>query len=104
MGAVLGAGGLRLFYGFERFAAIRCIYFASGRRHVVSRRISRCVGCHGAVRSPLQKRLSYRNGLLALCPIGLGLGRLGNFINMELPGRVTDSSLGLVFQCQACGT
>ena len=26
---------------------------------------------------------------------------MGNFINMELPGRVTESSLGLVFQCQA---
>ena len=26
---------------------------------------------------------------------------IGNFINMELPGRVTESSLGLVFQCQA---
>jgi phosphatidylglycerol:prolipoprotein diacylglycerol transferase len=27
--------------------------------------------------------------------------RIGNFINMELTGRVTESSLGLVFQCQA---
>ena len=30
-------------------------------------------------------------------PIGLGLGRLGNFINAELYGRVTDASWGMVF-------
>jgi phosphatidylglycerol:prolipoprotein diacylglycerol transferase len=30
-------------------------------------------------------------------PIGLGLGRIGNFINGELFGRVTDASWGMVF-------
>jgi phosphatidylglycerol---prolipoprotein diacylglyceryl transferase len=30
-------------------------------------------------------------------PIGLGAGRIGNFINGELWGRVTSSSLGMVF-------
>ncbi|MFZ9034606.1 MAG: prolipoprotein diacylglyceryl transferase [Francisellaceae bacterium] len=32
-----------------------------------------------------------------MVPIGLGAGRLGNFINGELWGRVTDSSFGMVF-------
>lgn len=32
-------------------------------------------------------------------PIGLGLGRVGNFINAELPGRITDSSFGIHFPC-----
>ena len=32
-------------------------------------------------------------------PLGLGLGRVGNFINTELPGRVTDSALGVHFPC-----
>lgn len=32
-----------------------------------------------------------------MIPIGLGAGRLGNFINDELWGRVTDSPLGMVF-------
>ena len=36
-----------------------------------------------------------------LCPIGLGFGRLANFVNMELPGRVTDSAFGLIYQCRA---
>ena len=31
-------------------------------------------------------------------PIGLGLGRLGNFINHELWGRTTDSQWGMVFR------
>jgi len=30
-------------------------------------------------------------------PIGLGLGRIGNFINGELPGRPTDVAWGMVF-------
>lgn len=30
-------------------------------------------------------------------PVGLGLGRIGNFINGELYGRVTDSSWGIIF-------
>jgi phosphatidylglycerol:prolipoprotein diacylglycerol transferase len=34
---------------------------------------------------------------IATLPIGLGLGRIGNFINGELYGRVTDHSWGIVF-------
>jgi phosphatidylglycerol---prolipoprotein diacylglyceryl transferase len=33
-----------------------------------------------------------------LTPIGLGLGRLGNFINQELWGKVTDLPWGMVFE------
>ena len=36
-----------------------------------------------------------------LVPLGLGFGRIGNFINAELPGRVTDSVLGLHFPCSS---
>ncbi len=34
-----------------------------------------------------------------LVPLGLGLGRLGNFANTELPGRATDSALGFIYPC-----
>ncbi|MFT5697270.1 MAG: phosphatidylglycerol:prolipoprotein diacylglycerol transferase [Desulforhopalus sp.] len=34
---------------------------------------------------------------VATAPIGLCLGRIGNFINGELYGRVTDSPLGMIF-------
>jgi len=36
-----------------------------------------------------------------LVPTGLGFGRLGNFMNTELPGRKTDSIFGLVYPCSA---
>lgn len=36
-----------------------------------------------------------------LVPTGLGLGRLGNFANTELPGRMTDLPWGLVYPCDA---
>ncbi|MEI6896099.1 MAG: prolipoprotein diacylglyceryl transferase [Psychromonas sp.] len=35
--------------------------------------------------------------LMPLLPVGLGAGRIGNFINSELWGRVTDSPFGIVF-------
>ena len=36
--------------------------------------------------------------MVALCaPIGLGLGRIGNFINGELYGRATDAAWGIIF-------
>lgn len=34
-------------------------------------------------------------------PTGLGSGRLGNFANTELPGRVTDSAFGFHYPCSA---
>ena len=39
-----------------------------------------------------------------LVPIGLGFGRIGNYINIELPGRITDSFLGVHFPCSAVRT
>ena len=36
-----------------------------------------------------------------LVSIGIGFGRLGNFANTELPGRVTESFLGVHFPCYA---
>ncbi len=36
-----------------------------------------------------------------LVSLGIGFGRLGNFANTELPGRVTESFLGFHFPCHA---
>ena len=36
-----------------------------------------------------------------LVPIGLGFGRLGNFANTELPGRMSESGWGLIYPCNA---
>jgi phosphatidylglycerol:prolipoprotein diacylglycerol transferase len=35
--------------------------------------------------------------VISTAPIGLGLGRIGNFINGELYGRITDAPWGMVF-------
>lgn len=41
--------------------------------------------------------LSLMDLMACVAPIGIGLGRLANFINGELWGRVTDSPMGMVF-------
>ena len=97
--------GYVLFYGFERFAADPLYLF-----RVWEGGMSFHGGFLGVLVAMVLFGRRYKKDFLTVtdflappCPIGLGLGRLGNFINMELPGRVTDSSLGLVFQCQAVG-
>ncbi|MBR2514604.1 MAG: prolipoprotein diacylglyceryl transferase [Halomonas sp.] len=47
-----------------------------------------------------KKRLAFidiADFIAPLVPIGLGAGRLGNFINQELPGRVSDAPWALIF-------
>ena len=42
--------------------------------------------------------LSVGDFIVPLLPVGLGAGRIGNFMNAELWGRVTDSPFGIIFQ------
>ena len=41
--------------------------------------------------------------IVPIIPIGLGTGRIGNFINAELYGRVTDVSWGMLFRVPGAG-
>ncbi len=41
--------------------------------------------------------LNITDHMCAVAPIGLGFGRIGNFINGELWGRVTDAPFGMIF-------
>ncbi len=43
------------------------------------------------------KWLAIMDFVAPLVPIGLGAGRMGNFINAELWGRPTDGSFGMIF-------
>lgn len=41
--------------------------------------------------------LNITDHMVTIAPVGLGFGRIGNFINGELWGRVTDSPFGMIF-------
>ena len=47
--------------------------------------------------SLLQNSFKILDILAVLAPIGLGLGRIANFISMEVMGRATNSPLGIIF-------
>lgn len=104
MGAVLGGRiGYVLFYAIERLAADPLYVF-----RVWEGGMSFHGGFLGVLVAMLvfgrrwdKDFLTITDFLAPLCPVGLGLGRLGNFINMELPGRIADNGVGLVFPCRA---
>lgn len=41
--------------------------------------------------------LNITDHMVTMAPVGLGFGRIGNFINGELWGRVTDAPIGMIF-------
>ncbi len=43
------------------------------------------------------KFFQFSDYLALSCPVGIFLGRIANFINLELYGRITDSKFGMVF-------
>ena len=49
-------------------------------------------------RSVIRNSLRVLDLLAVAAPIGLGLGRIANFINMEVMGRPTNSPLGVIFR------
>ena len=102
VGVVVGGRlGSVLFYGFAEFLrdplSLVRIWEGGMSFH------GGLVGAIGAIwffaRKTSRTFLAVTDFTAPLAPIGLGLGRLGNFINAELPGRVTDSGLGVHFPC-----
>lgn len=100
MGVVLGGRvGYILFYNLEYYLTNPLRIFA-----VWEGGMSFHGGFAGVIVSMLiyliRKNPGFFNltDMIAQCaPIGLGLGRIGNFINGELYGRVTDAPWGIVF-------
>lgn len=104
MGAVLGGRiGYVVFYAFERVAADPLYLFRvwEGGMSFHGGFLGVLVAMVIFGRRTEKDFLTVTDFLAPLCAVGLGLGRMGNFINMELPGRVTESGLGLVFPCRA---
>ena len=103
-GVVFGGRiGFVLIYGFDQFVQDPLWLF-----RIWEGGMSFHGGLLGAVGAMwLQARVKGRTFLevadfvAPLVPLGLAFGRLGNFINTELPGRITDSAAGVHFPCTA---
>ena len=102
VGVVVGGRlGSVLFYGFDEFLRdplyLVRIWEGGMSFH------GGLLGAIGAIwlfaRKTSRAFLAVTDFAAPLAPIGLGLGRVGNFINAELPGRVTESGLGVHFPC-----
>lgn len=100
LGVVLGGRlGYALFYGFDKLLADPVWIFKVWDGGM---------SFHGGLLGVLIAMLMFARRhqltffqltdfIAPMVPIGLGAGRLGNFINQELPGRITDVSWGMVY-------
>lgn len=104
MGAVLGGRvGYVLFYAFDQFLAdpLFLLRIWQGGMAFHGGLLGALIGLWLFARSTGRSLFQVTDFLCPLAPPGLGLGRLGNFANTELPGRATDSAFGLVYPCSA---
>ena len=102
VGAVLGGRvGYVFFYNLDVFLGDPLYLFRmwEGGMSFHGGFLGVCLGLVYFAKKTARRWIDVADFLAPLTPIGLGLGRMGNFINMELPGRVTESSFGLIYQC-----
>jgi phosphatidylglycerol:prolipoprotein diacylglycerol transferase len=100
LGAVIGGRvGYMLFYQFNEWIASPKLLF-----YVWTGGMSFHGGILGVVLAVVLFVKKYQKSfaevadfVAPLAPLGLGLGRIGNFINGELWGRVTENAWGMVF-------
>ena len=104
VGAVLGGRvGYVLFYGFEQFLRdpLWLVRIWDGGMSFHGGLIGGMLGLWWFGRHSGRSFLAVGDFMAPLVPLGLGFGRLGNFANTELPGRMTDSAFGLIYPCAA---
>ena len=104
VGAVLGGRvGYVLFYGFEQFLRdpLWLLRIWDGGMSFHGGLIGGMLGLWWFARHSRRSFLAVSDFMVPLVPLGLGFGRLGNFANTELPGRMTDSAFGLIYPCSA---
>lgn len=100
LGVILGGRlGYVFFYGFDRFVAdpLWAIRVWEGGMSFHGGLIGVILAMWLYGRHIGESFFRIADFVAPLVPIGLGAGRLGNFINGELPGRVTDVPWGMVF-------
>jgi phosphatidylglycerol:prolipoprotein diacylglycerol transferase len=103
MGAVLGGRvGYVFFYNFDVFLGdpLYLLRMWEGGMSFHGGLLGVVTGVWLFARKSQRPIVNVMDFLAPLCPIGLGFGRLANFINGELPGRVTDGPLGFIYPCE----
>ena len=104
LGAVLGGRiGYVFFYGFKQLLAdpLWLLRIWDGGMSFHGGLLGVMVALVLFARSTHRTFFQVSDFVSPLVPPGLGFGRLGNFANTELPGRMTDSPFGLVYPCHA---
>lgn len=102
IGVVLGGRfGFVLFYGFDRFLAdpLWLLRIWEGGMSFHGGLLGAILAMGLFARKMDRTFFLVTDFIAPLVPIGLGFGRLGNFLNTELPGRITDSALGVHYPC-----
>jgi phosphatidylglycerol:prolipoprotein diacylglycerol transferase len=101
VGVILGARlGYALFYKTAHYLGhpLEILYLWEGGMSFHGGLIGVCLALYLYARRTRRPWLAVTDFLAPLAPVGLGPGRLGNFINQELWGRVTDLPWGMVFK------
>ncbi len=104
IGAVLGGRiGYTLFYGFELLLQdpLYILRIWEGGMSFHGGLLGTLLALWWFGRRTGRRFLQVGDFVAPLLPLGLGLGRLGNFANTELPGRATDSVFGVIYPCAA---
>ncbi|MCP5180916.1 MAG: prolipoprotein diacylglyceryl transferase [Pseudomonadales bacterium] len=104
LGAVIGGRlGSMLFYNFDHFLAdpLYLLRIWEGGMSFHGGLLGAIAGLWWFGRKTGRGFFTVTDFTAPAVPTGLGFGRLGNFANTELPGRVTESPLGLHYPCDA---
>lgn len=104
IGVIVGGRvGFVLFYGMDAFLMdpLMLLRIWEGGMSFHGGLLGVIAACWVFARRSQRDFLEITDFAAPLAPLGLGLGRLGNFINAELPGRVTELPIGVHFPCDS---